>query len=216
MNKRKLIIELQNQLESDNYKKLPLTPKGAGGAFYKFIGSYFLTLGIEFSSFYEERFTGSFYLSKTFTWSYAPPRYFPTNGYCRVGDFLRKEERLELLSPEFLEKGIIDAWWIGFTPENIQLFIKAVNISEKRFLDQKDLYKGIDDSEVINKIIKVVEIFRIENTTFKIKNNGTDMNYIFEWVKITVNSNKDFNIWNHKKGIQFLTNEIWLQLSLLQ
>jgi hypothetical protein len=97
-----------------------------------------LLFGLEFSCHYDERFTGSFYLSRSFHWGYML-RTFPREAFRRIGDFLTTNERGRLLAKEFQAPGVVDAWWINFSEKNCVSLIEAFDLTVERFLAQPDL-----------------------------------------------------------------------------
>ena len=101
----------------------------------KRLTSWFCLLVWSFLADYSDRFSGSFYLSKTYDWAYIV-RGFPMEGFQRVGHFLSADERVELLDSEFCIPGVVDAWWIGYSNKSILRFASAVATGEPRFLGQ--------------------------------------------------------------------------------
>lgn len=148
LTKAKLIKETKDKLNKLGYIQLK---DNNSGLYVKVIGDdLFLTLGLVISRFYEERFTASFYLSKTTIWS-AIWGDIPKDSYKRISVFLTKEERKVLLSAEDAQEGVSDAWW-NDDASSITSFITTVGITENRFLEQANLIDGIEKSSEVNKL----------------------------------------------------------------
>lgn len=113
----------------------------------KLDGEIFLILAIEISKHYRDRFSGSFFLSHTYTLPFYPVGPLRDMAYRRIGEFLTHKERVKLLNPEFQVENIVDAWWIGFTDENVASFLEAVALTEPRFLSQDELLPKIASSK---------------------------------------------------------------------
>ena len=146
LSKAKLIKKTKDKLNALGYYEVKDTITVANGLYIKLIEKdWFLTLGLTISNYYDSKFTASFYLSKTTIWG-AVWGDIPKESYQRVGHFLTKEERYELLSEEYTKDGVTDAWWDGNDEQSIANFINTVEITEKRFLGQPDLLTKIENS----------------------------------------------------------------------
>jgi len=137
-----VIATLSAALENLDYGRVAGPVKGAAAVYYKAIDGLFLTVGVEFSTRYDDRFTGSFYLSRSLEWAYVV-RGFPLEAYQRIGHFLDVAERRRLLDPIFAEPGVVDAWWIGFADATVSAFVEAVRLCEPRFLAQNGLRDAV-------------------------------------------------------------------------
>jgi hypothetical protein len=146
LSRRGVIETLSAALEDLDYGRVAGPVKGAAAIYYKAIDGLFLTLGVEFSTRYDDRFTGSFYLSRSLEWAYVV-RGFPMEAYQRIGHFLDSAERHRLLDPIFTEPGVVDAWWIGFTDSTVSAFVEAVRLTESRFLGQDGIRDAVLQSE---------------------------------------------------------------------
>ncbi len=141
--RKRLINEVGSGLSRLGYQRVPGSSDLAAALVYRWIDEDLaLTLGLEFSTRYQDRFTGSFYLAPSFHWSYVLADY-PMRAYERIGKFLTAEERRKLLDPAFAEPGMIDAWWIGFDEDSVESFLEAVTLTEPRFLSQDNLREEI-------------------------------------------------------------------------
>jgi hypothetical protein len=175
LSKKQLIKSTKNSLCKLGYYEIPDSITGANGLFIKSLSNgFFLTLGLEISQFYKSKFTASFYLSKTTRWGSSWGD-IPDRSYERIGFFLTKEERLELLSEEYIKEGVIDAWWDGFNKEEIEKFFIVVSIAELRFLEQTDLLSKVENS------IEIKELAEYASTVFSLinENNIFDTEYQF-------------------------------------
>lgn len=135
--RRKLTARLTEELEKLGYARRP-GPSGGEVCFYKCLGRVVLTMGLEFSRHYEDRFTASYFLGPTFEWAYMLPGY-SARAYRRIGKLLSAEERERLLPPFFSQAGVVDAWWVGFTEASACSFIETVRLTEPRFCDDPGL-----------------------------------------------------------------------------
>jgi hypothetical protein len=163
LSKRQLVSTLERDLRGLGYEPVPgPLPSGASGLLYKRLGELVLTLGIEISELHEQRFTGSFYLSRTFTWALVF-RDFPPEAYARVGSFLLERERNQLLTEEFCEPGVEDAWWIGFTEDAARSFTEAIRNAEPRFVSQEGLREAVLSSEGPERQARLVDRALVES-----------------------------------------------------
>ena len=137
------------------YREAPGKTLGAVALFYKPFEDLVLSLGIETSKRYVDRFTGSFYLSRSFSWAYMPP-WFPRKAYARIGHFLSAEERSQLLEKEFTGHGVVDAWWIA-DEEGVRHFSKAVAVAEKRFLAQHEIVDALRGNVDLDAYISILD-----------------------------------------------------------
>jgi hypothetical protein len=155
--KKQLLQKLGAGLCKLGYSETPLNTGMFEGLYYKQVEELILTLAIELSRIYTDRFTASFYLAPSFELPYY--RYGPVLeiAYQRIGRFLRPDERLLLLEPEFCAPGVIDAWWIGFAPQSVACFLKAIELCEPRFLAQESLFEKVRTSEDAHEWISTLE-----------------------------------------------------------
>jgi hypothetical protein len=115
-----------------------------------------LNLGVQASRLFEETFTGAFYLGPTFTWGYMPPD-FPQAAYARVGRFLELTDRARLLSREWRDPGVQDAWWSPFSESSAGRFCEAIALAESRFLNQPGLVESVLSSVTMKRHLELVE-----------------------------------------------------------
>lgn len=163
LSRSELLAGILKSLLGQGYVQTPGPNPGAALVMHKHIDQLVLSLGVEFSRHYSDRFSGSFYLSRSYDWAYIV-RGFPLEGYQRVGHFLSADERVELLDSEFCVPGVVDAWWIGFSDRSILRFVIAVETSEPRFLGQNGLFDRIVScdgllahEELLREVISCVE-----------------------------------------------------------
>lgn len=149
LSKVTLVKKTSDELNKLGYHEMKDKFIVADGLFAKILeNGMFLTLGFTVSNFYEARFTASYYLSKTTTWG-ALWGDIPKTSYKRVGHYLSKEER-KLLAPEN-DENHSDVWW-NYSIESIFSFIRAVQITEDRFLSQDGLIGEVKESSVIDRL----------------------------------------------------------------
>lgn len=152
---------LEFLLEAE-YKIIPPTSADRIPVCRKIINEkYILGVGLELSSSFKGNFTCSFFLSESFVFAYMLPG-FPQEAYMRIGNLLTPEERRKHLSNEFNQPNVVDAWWEGFTEENMKSMVYCVKACEGRFINQKHLYKKISEcqemkahSEITEKVCKL-------------------------------------------------------------
>jgi hypothetical protein len=166
LKKRNLLDKTRDTLINCGYSETNDTFFGADGLFIKRIsGDFFLSLGLVISQLYDLKFTASYYLSKTTRWGSVWGD-IPRESYKRVGYFLTQEERIQLLPEEDDNEGVRDAWWNGIDKKSIDNFIITIQITEKRFLEQPDLFKKIEESVEIKELVEYAEIVN-RNVTIK-------------------------------------------------
>lgn len=151
LTKYRLLKVVRNDLMDLGFIEIKTTSVGTDGLFIKKKDlGYYLMLGLTISRFYDSSFTASFYVSRSTrygsVWGDIPPE-----SYKRIGHFLTREERKELLDDEFNKPGVVDAWWNGIDDLTVSKFILAIKRSEKRFLAQPGLFNKIDASLEIKK-----------------------------------------------------------------
>jgi len=148
--RRALLLQVGDLLPRTGFTKLLGSPAPFAALYYKIWKGLAMVLCVEISWHYDDRFTASFGLSRTFTWSFPPKCSPPTGVYERLGHFLTTAERRRILSAGFWGDGIKDAWWIGCKSETLQAFLEAVRLCEPRFLNQPALRDGILACEAIS------------------------------------------------------------------
>jgi hypothetical protein len=217
LKKIELVKSLRDKLKGIGYQEIKDTVTGAEGLFIKVVnGNYFLCLGLTISNFYDTKFTGSFYLSKTTVWG-ATWGDIPDSSYERPGKFLNKKERQVYLDEEYNGEGMVDVWWDADNKNAYDNFIETIRITEPRFLGQKDLFKKIDASQEIKELVSYVDkVFIIVNQP------DSDFNYKFlpqnkiddipiEWFKAAEKTINDANGIKNVNTIVRLAADAWRQ-----
>jgi|UniRef100_UPI003784E097 hypothetical protein len=149
MTKKKLSDLLEVGADKQGYRPVAGKTYGAFLHLYKRTTSgLVLNLGIQSSKYFDQSFTGAFYLSPTFTWGYMPPG-FPHVAYARIGSFLDSGERCQWLPPEFAKPDIVDAWWTPYSEDNALRFCQALAVAEDRFLQQPGLAEAVLNAAAI-------------------------------------------------------------------
>lgn len=148
LTKVKLIQAVKPRLEKLGYLYLKDSISGAQGLFGKKISNeMYLTLGLTIHRFYDDAFTGSFYLSKTTEWA-ACYGDIPKECYKRPGYFLSKEEL------DFMNQKAPDIWWSGLNEDSVASFVNLIQKTESRFLSQEGLIKRIEKSTNVDILYK--------------------------------------------------------------
>ena len=156
LTKAKLIKAVRPELEALGYIFLKDTISGAQGLFGKKIDSdMYLMLGLTIHRFYDDQFTGDFYLS-TNTLIYAGWGDIPFMECCRRPGCLLAEDKLVELTGE----PIPDIWWEGLKKDGVKSFIEIIKETEC-------LMVGNDDLKV--KIRKSLDACKISDRAKKIK-----------------------------------------------
>jgi hypothetical protein len=115
-----------------------------------------LTLGLESSVRYKERFTGSYYLSRSFIWGYIVPA-FPQQAFVRVGHLLTPEERGRLLVPRSAAPGVKDAWWLDYSSASVASFLSAVSTTLPRIRGDATLRRHVEECAALAQHMAVVQ-----------------------------------------------------------
>lgn len=148
LTKVKLIQAIKPGLEKLGYLYLKDSISGAQGLFGKKItNEMYLTLGLTIHRFYDDAFTGSFYLSKTTEWA-ACYGDIPKECYKRPGYFLSKEEL------DSMNQKAPDIWWSGLNEESVASFINLIQKTESLFLSQDGLIEKIENSTDVDILYK--------------------------------------------------------------
>jgi hypothetical protein len=154
LTKDNLIKKSANDLAELGYSYIKDSVTGADGLFGKVIEEeYFLTFGLTISRYYDSRFTGAFYLSKTTRWGSLWGD-IPKESYQRIGQYLQKKEREAYLEKEYSKEGVVDAWWDSIDNGSFNSFFEVVKITEKRFLNQDNLFLKIERSREIHELVE--------------------------------------------------------------
>jgi hypothetical protein len=115
--------------------------RGIATLYCKQRNGVFLTLGVEKSRLYEQRFTASLYVAPALSWGFATPDGFPDKGYRRIGQILTLTERRRI-EPR-IGRREVDLWWKGFTPENAESFLALVPVVEARIWKDTRLLRAV-------------------------------------------------------------------------
>ena len=170
LTKAKLIRVVKPGLEKLGYSLLKDSISGAQGLFGKKLSNgMYLTLGMTIHRFYDDAFTGNFYLSKTTDWA-ACWGDIPKNCYKRPGYFLSQEELA------FMKEKAPDIWWSGFNEDSVSSFIEVVEKTEPRFLSQEGLMEKIEHSSDVNMLYETSR--RMKDIVL----NGEIMNESFQFL----------------------------------
>lgn len=146
LTKSKLIKLVVPELQTCGYTLFKDSIYGTQGFFAKKIGSdMYLTLGLIIHRFYENAFTGAFYLSKTTRWA-SMWGDIPRLCYQQVGDILKPIENIALSNDNsFMDEDPV-GWWKYKSQSTIKHFIDVIRLSEQSFINQPSLIKQINDS----------------------------------------------------------------------
>jgi hypothetical protein len=155
MKKKAVISRVAEGLRQRGYNFVPGRGAGAASVHFKKWNDLLLLFGLQFSRHYDERFTGSFYLSLSFDWGFML-RGFPREAYQRVGGFLLPEERARLLTAEFQAEKVIDAWWIGFSELSVDRFLEAHDCTCPRFLSQPQLAENVRSCAALKEHVEMI------------------------------------------------------------
>jgi len=220
LKKAKLIQLLKPSLLSLGYTEFK--SKNAQGFFVKKLDNgLFLSLGLTIHRFYDSMFTGTYYLSPTTRWG-AIYRDIPNESYERPGIFLTKMERRLYLDDEHNQDGVTDVWWNGFSDKEIKNFVKVIEITEPRFINQPELLVKIKNSSSIKVLVKLAS--ETQDAILKTKIDE-DLNFQppkeidevpFIWYKAaeSILNKKETNIPVNKNTVIGLATDAWRQYML--
>lgn len=153
LKKKDLIKAVRPGLETLGYTYLKDSILGGEGLFAKKISDkYYLTLGLTIHRYYEDAFTGDFYLSTNLLWASTGLGYPWLICYKRIGEYLTKDELASLRNH--------DGWWRGEKPNSVKEFISMVALSEARFLATPKLFKEIDNSKGITNDTRTINLIK--------------------------------------------------------
>lgn len=222
LSKVQIIKSTKNKILELGYHEIIDTITGANGFFVKSLdNNFFLTLGLEISRFYDSMFTASFYLSKTTRWGSVWGD-IPSESYERVGTFLTKEERTELLNEEFSKEGVIDAWWDGFKKQEVEKFLKVVEIAEKRFLGQANLFSNIENSieikelvEYVSSVFALINEDSIKDTKYEFVPLKTKDGIPIDWYKAAEKTIRNKKGVLNLNSVKLLAADAWKQKQIL-
>ena len=148
LTKAKLIQAIKPGLEKLGYVYLRDSIMATQGLFGKKISNgMYLTLALTIHRFYDDAFTGDFYLSKT-TMIGACWGDIPKECYKRPGYFLSKEEL------DSMKQKAPDIWWSGLNEESVASFVKLIQKTESLFLSQEGLMERIEKSTDVDILYK--------------------------------------------------------------
>ncbi len=210
---KKFLKSLQSLFEDDGWTVLPLDPSPAAVLYFKTLTDDFqLTLGIMESS-HTRRYTGSFYLSKSFTWSYCSHD-FPPEAYSRGGKFLHCDEKIELLEPRYRKAGMIDAWWHDYSEAGIAEFCRAVKLAAPRFVDQPGLAQRVaqsklvrDHMELTSRVRELVRSDSVDHSPPRL--TKMNPNVSGEWYAATAQVLSGHPVRDNPNGIRFVAEDAW-------
>ena len=149
LTKAKLISNLTPCLQELGYLWFKDSISPFQGLYAKKVGEgMFLTLGLTISKYYDDLFTGSFYLSRTTRigciWGDIPYK-----SYVRPGLLLDDMEIVEFRNENSIKN---DLWWKGLIPSSTKNFISCLILAENKLLGDEELHKQIICSSDVDKL----------------------------------------------------------------
>jgi hypothetical protein len=178
LSKAKLVKLVKPHLNQLGYIDFKDSLSGYQGLFSKKIGNdFYLTLGLIIHRYYDSAFTAEFYLSKT-TRIASIWDDIPKESLERPSFLLTDVERSIYPEDEINVKGAYDIWWDGNDEKSVLDFLRVIELTEPRFINQTDLREKINQSKEVN---------ILSNYSEQVKNvvaiNQTDGAYAFLPVK---------------------------------
>jgi hypothetical protein len=172
--KSKLIKLIKPSLEKLGFTEFKDSKGGWQGIFCKKLGNgFYLTLGLTIHRYYDNAFTADYYLSKTTTIG-ATWGDIPNESYKRPSFLLTDLERSIYPENEINVKGAYDIWWNGNDQKSVSDFLRVIELTEPRFINQTDLVEKITQSQ---------EVKILSNYCMKVKSivatNQADGTYFF-------------------------------------
>lgn len=173
-----LIKQMKSGLEKLGYMEFKDSILGTQGLFVKRLpNGLFISLGLIIHRYFENAYTGAFYLSKTTRWSSVWGD-IPKESYKRPGHFLTISERSAYANSNVIEGDSPDIWWTNLDEKSKHDFIRVIEITEPRFVNQHNLIQKIEQSREIQALSeyskKVREI---------VLQNGIDRKFNFKHIK---------------------------------
>jgi hypothetical protein len=220
--KVKLIKAVQISLEKMGYTKFVDSIEGTQGLFIKRLNNgLYLSLGLTISRYYKNMFTADYYLSKNTRWG-AVWGDIPNEIFERPGKFLKKQERLLYLDKEHNVDGVIDVWWDGSDEKEINNFLKVIELTEQRFINQPEIIKKIEESTEIFKLLILANITKelvnlnLIESVLKFQPQNEIDNIPLEWFKSAEKVLKENKEILNKNTVKFLAADAWRQFVLEQ
>jgi len=218
LTKAKLIKSVKPKIESMGFTEFKDTIEASQGLFVKVLANgLYLVLGLTISRFYDSMFTGNYYLSKTTrigsTWGD-----IPKESYERVSAFLTKDERGKFLDEKYKEG--IDGWWDGSNQDNIDNFLKVIELTQQRFIIQPELLKKIEESKEILELSLLAEMVKqiVSSNQVSAKFDFQPEKEIdgipFIWFKAAEIALKNRGGILNKNTVKFLAADAWRQSKL--
>jgi hypothetical protein len=150
LSKAKLIKLVKPQLNQLGYIDFKDSLSGYQGLFSKKIeNGFYLTLGLIIHRHYDSAFTAEYYLSKT-TRIASIWDDIPKESSERPSFLLTDAERSIYPEDEINVKGAYDIWWDGNNEKSVLDFLRVIELTEPRFINQIDLIKKINQSKEVN------------------------------------------------------------------
>jgi len=175
LSKAKLIKMVKPKLEDLGFTEFKDTKSGSQGLFIKRINQdLYLTFGLTIHRYYDSAFTGDFYLSKN-TIIGAQWGDIPKEIYERPSFLLTNEERSLYPEDNINVKGSYDIWWDGSDEKSVLDFLRVIELTEPRFINQPELLEKIEQSEEIKILVNHAEAVKKLVVT-----NQTDGLYSFQ------------------------------------
>jgi hypothetical protein len=160
LSKAKLIKMVKTRLEDLGYTEFKESTGGSQGFFVKYLGNgFYLTLGLTIHRYYDSAFTGDFYLSKTTRWA-AVWGDIPRESFQRPSFLLTDAERSVYLEDEINVKGARDIWWDGSNEDSVLDFLRVIEVTEPRFVNQPGLFQIIEQSQGVKTLADYSEAVR--------------------------------------------------------
>lgn len=149
LTKAKLIKLVKPGLGKLGFTEFKETTEGSQGFFAKKLkNGFYLTLGLIIHRYYDSAFTGAFYFSKTTRWASVWGD-IPDESYKRPGHLLKDGERSIYPEDEINVKGAYDIWWDGNDEKSVLDFLRVIELTEPRFVNQPGLMRKIEQSQDI-------------------------------------------------------------------
>lgn len=150
LTKRKLISIVGSRLELFGFKFFKES-FFQGTFIMKVNCNMYLSLLLIIDRYYDSMFTGSYYLSPT-TCCASMWGDIPRDSYERVSFVLTDEERVHYSNEA---PNVKDLWWDGFNETDVDKFIEIVSLTYKRFYNNSDLIKRINQSKDVQELVKL-------------------------------------------------------------
>lgn len=177
LNKKKLLAFVRGAMSELGYVEFDDNLISNANLFVKSIGDLYLTIGFTIHRFYDDKFTCSYYLSRTTNWAECWGDIPHRLTYVRPGELMTPQERYIMTVDGNCKKNpnISDIWWNAFDKEgefddiSLESFMNIIRLTEHRVIQQKDIVDKIYASKLLQSIYDNVNrtILHVQSESYR-------------------------------------------------